>query len=319
MNLQPELLPDGMQAFLSFLQSRGRKPSTLKRYEYDLADFHRFIDVVLDGEEAAVKPDDITTYFHILAEERHYQLRTLKRIQTVLVRYFRFLRDTKRIASNPMAELPVDDSVWNVLKEEELIAPKEMKRLMDTLESDSGLSDKQQAVRPMLAPRNIVILKLFYDYGLRMHELASIRIEHLHLTRGELDITEGNPRTLQLTKELQKQLYYYLDVIPQAVRPSFDGEPLFVAFDFQRQTYRWSYENDQPKNLTEVAIQKMIREERKRAGIERAISATHFRNSYIVRELESGVSPEALMDRLGLQSMLTLTKYIRYVNEKAAG
>ncbi|MFC3526532.1 phage integrase N-terminal SAM-like domain-containing protein [Marinococcus halophilus] len=114
-----------MQAFLSFLQSRGRKPSTLKRYEYDLADFHRFIDVVLDGEEAAVTPGDITTYFHILVEERHYQLRTLKRIQTVLVRYFRFLRDTQRIASNPMAELPSNDSVWNVLQEEELITPKE--------------------------------------------------------------------------------------------------------------------------------------------------------------------------------------------------
>ncbi|MFC3526534.1 integrase [Marinococcus halophilus] len=62
----------------------------------------------------------------------------------------------------------------------------------------------------------------------------------------------------------------------------------------------------------------MIREAQARR-IERAISATHFRNSYIVRELESGVSPEALMDRLGLQSMLTLTKYIRYVNEEAAG
>ncbi|EEL61798.1 Phage integrase [Bacillus cereus F65185] len=32
-----------------------------------------------------------------------------------------------------------------------------------------------------------------------------------------------------------------------------------MAFDFNRGTYRWVYEKDAPKGLSEVAIQKMIR------------------------------------------------------------
>ncbi|SDH00663.1 Site-specific recombinase XerD [Alteribacillus persepolensis] len=313
-------IPFEAEAFLNHLTARQRKESTIKRYRYDLADFYRFIEVkeeLGEKQDGAITPQMIEEYFYLLQEERHYQLRTLKRVQTVLKRFFHYLQSTGYINVNPMTALHVDDSVWNTLTEEELITHSEEKQLKDSLFYDSGMSHKQAASRPLLAPRNLLLISLFLHYGFRLQEISLLRMKHVNQGLGELSIPEqtGNPRVVTLTKDDKNLLYHYVQVIPKAVRPVYPEDPLFVAFDFQRQTYRWSYETDAPKNLTEIAIQKMVREERKRAGIDRAISARHFRNTFIVRTLQAGTTPEKLQEMLGLNTILTLNKYIDYVEK----
>ncbi|SFE37484.1 tyrosine-type recombinase/integrase [Alteribacillus iranensis] len=312
-------LPKEAERFLDYLAANQRKKSTIKRYSYDLADFFRYVEVV-KGENKASSPRDLTpqlfeTYFHLLESERGYQLRTLKRIQTVLKKYVSFLRKNGKLHINPLASLDLDESVWNTLSDEELLTATEEHRLLSSLKSDAGLSIKQAAARPLLAPRNLFIVSLFLYYGLRLQELSHLQMKHINQGIGTISIPEitGNPRVIQLNTTEKKLLHYYVKAIPAPVRPYKDTDPLLVAFDFQRKTYRWSYETDSPKNLTEVAIQKMIREERKRADITRAISARHFRNTFIIRELVQGTSPEELKDKLGLQTILTLNKYIEYV------
>ncbi|RSL33245.1 site-specific integrase [Salibacterium salarium] len=317
-------LPKDAEKFLESLTSKGRKESTILRYRYDLADFYRYIETVI-GEHAvpratAITPHTIEGYFFLLESSRHYQIRTLKRIQTVLKQYAAFLRSVGKINSDPMASLSLEDSIWNELTKEEVLTHKEEKKLLEGLQSDAGLSEKQRTARPMLAPRNLVIIRWFLYYGLRLHELSSLRLENINQGQGILFIPEktGNPRQISLSKKDKTLLFHYLQVIPAEVRPFLEHHPVFVAFDFQRQTYRWSYEMDTPKNLTEIAIQKMIREERKRVGVDRSISARHFRNTFIVRSLENGYTTEQLKEILGLNTILTLNKYIDYVNTMKA-
>ncbi|MBO1581614.1 hypothetical protein J4P91_18625 [Bacillus sp. XF8] len=67
-------------------------------------------------------------------------------------------------------------------------------------------------------------------------------------------------RIITLAEEDKKQLFRYYKTIPEPVRPKYHSyDPLFVAFDFTRGTYHWSYENEAPKGLFEVSVQKMIR------------------------------------------------------------
>ncbi|MDQ0299217.1 site-specific recombinase XerD [Salibacterium salarium] len=312
-------LPSDAEKFLNHLMTHGRKESTIIRYRYDLTDFFRYI-AITSGEDAVCKTSSITPhivegYFYILESNRQYQIRTLKRIQTVLKQYISFLKTSGKMNINPMASLSLDDSIWNELHADELLKRGEEKKLIDGIQSDLGLSDKQKAARPMLAPRNLVIIHWFLYHGLRLHELSSLTIGDINQGQGYLSISEntGNPRVISLSKKDQTLLYHYLQAIPAVIRPFMEHHPLFVAFDFQRQTYRWSYELDMPKHLTEIAIQKMIREERKRVGINRSISARHFRNTFIVRSLEKGYTTKQLKEKLGLNTILTLNKYIEYV------
>ncbi|WP_252313441.1 tyrosine-type recombinase/integrase [Sinobaca sp. H24] len=313
--------PTDVTLFLDYLASRGRKESTIRRYRYDLQDFYAFVSVELEEDRPPaskrITPSLLEGYFSLLAEGRHYHAKTIKRIHTVLLRYFSFLHSTQRIASNPMTGITAEEAVTESLQEKDLVFPAEVKKLFHSLRSDAGLSARQAAVRPMLAPRNLLMIQLFLQHGLRLQELSTLTYRQVNLGKGELAISEftGNPRIVQLSAAEKKLFFQYFQLIPEPVRPSYPHHPVFVAFDFQRQTYRWSYENDAPKNLTEVAIQKMLREERRRAGIDRAFSAKHFRNTYIVNELKKGISPEHMKETLGLQSILTLNKYISFVNQ----
>ncbi len=104
--------------------------------------------------------------------------------------------------------------------------------------------------------RNIAILNLLIDYGLSLQELTALTMHHVHFETNTLSIpaTAGVERTITLTHEDKKQLYTYYKSIPEPVRPKYhSNDPLFVAFDFNRGTYRWVYENDAPKGLTEAA------------------------------------------------------------------
>lgn len=133
--------------------------------------------------------------------------------------------------------------------------------------------------------RNIAILNLLIDYGLSLQELTALTMHHVHFETNTLSIpaTAGVERTITLAKEDKKQLYNYYKSIPEPVRPKYHSDDsLFVAFDFNRGTYRWVYENDAPKALTEIAIQKMIRLEVARANLRKGISGQHFRNTYIL-------------------------------------
>ncbi|NKW87965.1 integrase, partial [Bacillus cereus] len=89
--------------------------------------------------------------------------------------------------------------------------------------------------------------------------------------------------------------------------------PLFVAFDFNRGTYRWVYENDAPKALSEVAIQKMIRLEVKRAELGRRISAQQMRNTFIFRLIKQGINEDELVNKIGFKTKVSLKRYYQYL------
>lgn len=116
-----------------------------------------------------------------------------------------------------------------------------------------------------------------------------------------------------MKEEDKLYLYNYYKTIPEPVRPKYhSNDPLFVAFDFTRGTYHWSYEEDAPKFLTAISIQKMIRLEVKRANLRKGISAQYFRNTFILRNIQGNTPPDQVMQQIGFKSDLSLKRYYDY-------
>ena len=99
--------------------------------------------------------------------------------------------------------------------------------------------------------RNIAILNLLIDYGLSLQELTALTMHHVHFETNTLSIpaTAGVERTITLTSE-DKNNYILITKVSlnPFVQKYHSNDPLFVAFDFNRGTYRWVYENDAPKD-----------------------------------------------------------------------
>ena len=150
---------------------------------------------------------------------------------------------------------------------------------LTVISSNSALAYgiREMLVLPLMN-RNISIVHLLIHNGLSLQELVGLQMKHVHFENNTISVPGivGIERKILLTEEDKKHLFNYYKIIPEPVRPRYhSNDPLFVAFDFTRKTYHWSYENDAPKALTEIAVQKMIRIEVKRANLRKGISAQY--------------------------------------------
>lgn len=308
-----------LEDFSTYLNDKGRKHSTIQRYAYDIKDFYRWLNEnelllhIKSWNEISV--DDYQTYFSVLENKREYSLKTRHRIWVVLKKLHMFLGIVSPLGDIHLSLIP-DQSLNDI----DFITESEEALLKQTVLSTKGLTERQAKYRPLIMDRNACIINLIVNYGLSLQELVSLNMSHIHFARNTLIVPgeNGVTRSILLTAEDTQQLYKYYSTIPEPVRPrQHTDNPLFVAFDFNRGTYRWVYENDAPKALSEVAIQKMIRLEVKRAVLNRRISAQQMRNTFILRLIKQGVTEDELVRRMGFKTKISLKRYYRYLEIKS--
>ncbi|MEC2389815.1 integrase [Bacillus thuringiensis serovar malayensis] len=307
-------IQDTIQGFSSYLLSKGRKPSTIKRYIYDVESFIQWLHLSKGFNKnnvwESLHKKDFEVFFTYLKDERKYSDKTIHRIYIVLNRLYEYLD-----LPSPIEGVIQIDPPDRALRKEDFISLQEGERLKEVISSLEGLTEKQRSTRPMILERNVSIVTLLLDYGLSLKELVSLRMIHVHFENNTLSIPEDSKinRTIYLKEEDKLYLYNYYQTIPEPVRPKYhSNDPLFVAFDFTRGTYHWSYEDDSPKFLTEISIQKMIRLEVKRANLRKGISSQHFRNTYILKRIQENGTPEQIMQQIGFKSNLSLKRYYDY-------
>ncbi|HGH1673841.1 TPA: tyrosine-type recombinase/integrase [Bacillus cereus] len=303
-----------IEGFSSYLSNKGRKSSTIKRYIYDVESFiqwlHQSKRFTNDTMWESLQKKDFESFFNHLKADRQYSDKTVHRIYIVLNRLYGYLD-----LPSPIEGTTHIDPPNRALRREDFVSFEEEKRLKEVISSLEGLTEKQRSVRPMILERNVSIVILLLDYGLSLKELVSLRMVHVHFENNTLSIPEDSKvnRIIDLKEEDKLYLYNYYKTIPEPVRPKYhSNDPLFVAFDFTRGTYHWSYEEDAPKFLTEISIQKMIRLEVKRANLRKGISAQHLRNTYILKQIQENKSSQKIMQQVGLKSKLSLKRYYDY-------
>ncbi|MDA2418078.1 phage integrase N-terminal SAM-like domain-containing protein [Bacillus cereus] len=307
---------DTVQHFSSFLLDKGRKPSTIKRYAYDIEDFGQWLKESkrhpLHNIWTTLNTEDYEEYFNVLKKQRNYSDKTIHRVYIVLSRLYQYLA-----LPNPMEDMNLIVQPNRALRDEDFISKTEEKRLKYILTSLEGLTEKQRSVRPLLMDRNIAVVHLLINNGLSLQELVGLQMKNVHFENNTISVPGilGIKRTILLTEDDKKILFNYYKTIPKPVRPKYhSNDPLFVAFDFNRKTYHWSYENDVPKALTEIAVQKMIRLEVERANLRKGISAQHLRNTFILRLIENEVLEGEIIKQVGFKSKLSLKRYYDYID-----
>ncbi|TKI76378.1 tyrosine-type recombinase/integrase [Bacillus mycoides] len=306
-----------LEDFSAYLNEKGRKYSTIQRYSYDIKDFYRWLEVneILSHIKSwhELSGEDYQAYFSELENKRKYSLKTMHRIWVVLKKFHMFLGINSPIDDIQLSLIP-DQS----LSDNDFITEAEEKLLKQTILSTKGLTERQAKYRPLIMDRNACIINLVVNYGLSLQELVSLNMSHIQFARNILIVPgeDGVTRSVFLTDEDTKQLYKYYTTIPEPLRPrQHTDNPLFVA---NRGTYRWVYENDAPMALSEVAIQKMIRLEVKRAELKRRISGQQMRNTFIIRLIKQGITEDKLVSRMGFKTKLSLKRYYQYLQKKNA-
>lgn len=292
-----------------FLNSLSLKSSTIKRYNADLLLFYSWIDKSLHKDpshDSEAMQRLITAFIHHL-QIQNYSQATIKRLCSVLNQF------TLYCGMSVMPSIQKTVTAYSAaLKASDFITAAEWDQLVQGISKASSGSPRE-----ILKRRNTAIIFLLRQYGLSVSEVYNLNMSHINFAQNELTIVSDKvKRQISLEHPDKLLILQYLNEIPPLLRPRLKTEdPLFVAFFNKTMSYRYNYAIAQPKRLSIRAIQKMIKDEVKLAGL-RPFSATHLRNTSILDQLTSQMNENEIMSYFGLTSSQSLKRYTDYINKE---
>jgi integrase/recombinase XerD len=147
--------------------------------------------------------------------------------------------------------------------------------------------------------RNLTILLLLLDSGVRVSELANIDVDDVNITEGciKIRVAKGNrERIVPIGSMVQKALWKYIHLC----RP----EPL-------TQQITKLFLSDKGTALTKTGIQQLLRRYGKRAGITSVRCSPHiFRHTFALNYLLNGGDIFSLQKILGHSSLASVRVYL---------
>ena len=257
---------------------RGMSPNTVAAYARDAEG--------LLGACEGFRPADIGTaeIEHYLSDriEKGLSKRSQARLLSSLRSFFNWCVEEGEVRDNPCDRID---------------APKLGKYLpavLSVAEVDAILSSVDTKTPTGLRSR--AILEVLYGCGLRVSECTGLRISHVHLDEGFVNVIgKGNKqRIVPLGEMAAEAVRNYLPARPEPAARAFE-DILFL--------------NKNGRPLSRVSVFNLVKERAMAAGIHKEISPHTFRHSFATHLIEGGADLRTVQEMLGHESILTTEIY----------
>ena len=283
--------------FLEYLEiDRGRSARTIKNYDFYLKRFSNWAE--------NPKPDKVNTdlihkyrlYLNRLKEGRDDE--TLKKstqnYHLIALRAF-----LKYLAKHDI----------KTMSAEQIELAKQSKRTVAFLETDELIKLLKQPMlisNGMIAFRDKAILELLFSTGMRVSELANLKIDQINLKRDEFTVRgKGDkPRIVFLSKKAKETIKEY-------VGKRRDASP-YIFFSHDRAKKNRKYSGP----LTPRSVQRIVEKYALTAGITKKITPHTLRHTFATDLLLSGADIRSVQSMLGHESITTTQIYTHITNNQ---
>src|SRR3954454_7371645 len=276
-------LEKGLATFLNALSGKNRSAATVRAYQTDIQQFISFLHAtnVSVRTPADVEKVDIVEYLSALAKRALTGIARARKM-SALREYFRFLEGIGVIPKSPTTGVET---------------PKREKNGRQVLRSDEYTKMLSLAGAN---PRDYAILQVFLQTGIRVSELAHLRIEDIDFIKPAITVRgKGKQeREISLEKKGVHALKSYL-----AIRPESFSARVFL--------------NYQGEPISERGIRKLVVKYRKEAGITKKASCHTLRHTFATCKAEKGVSAFQLQQWLGHANLNTTQIYVHLGKQNA--
>lgn len=309
------MLPAFTESFIHSLEEEKLSNRTIDTYKYDLKLFFEWLNVEYEALSLEylleLKRKDYDAYFTYQLDKGSSEAK-MKRLAASLNKMLKFYDLSEKIGF-----LKPASSAQRPLVENDFVTTEETNRLLQSIASKRGLTDKQKPLYEKIAGRNLSIVLLMRNYGLTLTEVRQLNIGDINFAQNELRIyskKEAANRTIYLNPEDKRIILAYYNDIPELFRPiSYSSQPLFVAYNAKANSYHYNYNTEEPQRMSLTSIKDMVSREVKRSGIKRPISAVHLRNTCILEHIKVGEENSTILHYFGLTSRHALYRYKKYL------
>ena len=274
-------LQDAHKEFLEHLRGKKRASATVLAYGKDIQQLVAFLEDLKKGDVHEIAADDIRSFLAKL-EKGGYTQKSISRKLNSTKTFFRFLKVQELITDDPatIVEHPKFDT-----KPPRILSPIEYRALRDAARDDTRIAS---------------IIELLLQTGIRIGELANLRVEDMYFSEGAKEGTlfvrsqENRPeRTVPLNKSAEIALKKYITVRPKTTNTALfvtkTGRPLLV------------------RNIR-TAIDRYY----KKAGISGA-KVNDLRHTWVAHHLSSGASLVLISKIAGHKRISTTERYLALI------
>lgn len=256
---------------------RRMSPNTVASYCHDVEAFLKTVDLA----PRAVEPADIEKYLGRLTADG-LSKRSAARLVSALRNFFDWCVEEGEVKENPCDRVD---------------APKLGKYLPEvlSLEEVTAILESVDLKKPF-GKRDRAILEVLYGCGLRVSEASNLRISHVHLKEGFVDV---------IGKGDKQRLVPLGDMAADAIRAYLPERP----YPNGRENEDILFLNRFGKPLSRVSIFKLVKEQAMIAGVQKEISPHTFRHSFATHLIENGADLRIVQEMLGHESILTTEIY----------
>lgn len=269
--------------FLDYIGlERGLSPNTASAYRADLLEFIGFLQRRKISSFSRVKRADVLA-FMMAEKDRGLSTPSLSRRLVAIKVFFRYLQQEGLLSEN-ITDSMDSPKLWKVLPD--ILTFKEVDRLLAAPDEKTPMGRRDRA-----------ILETFYGAGLRVSELAHLRLEDLHLDERYLRcIGKGNKeRVVPVNDTARDALRRYMDSTRPALDPNGACRAVFLTV--------------RRKPFSRKGLWKMIKQYALKAGIGKNISPHTLRHSFASHLLANGAPLRVIQEMLGHADISTTQVY----------
>lgn len=275
-----------LERFRAYLDKHSLSPVTIRNYLADMRAFSRWHASRRSGRRAAeFVPGDFLAYREHLCNETDHSTATVNRRLQSLRLFGRFLEETGQVAKNPTLAIKLVQNGNQQPEAPRTLSPEEVLQLEEAI----------HAGRPSLVLRDLAIVQLMLQAGLRVHEVAALRLRDLSPAWRAMKVqVRGNQRSVERIVPLNP-------LAARAVREYTTVRPAIPRVD-----HLFVSQMGQP--LSTRSIQRVIDTYARAAGLEN-VCAQSLRHTCAKAMLEDTHDAQLVARWLGHRSTRILSMY----------
>lgn len=279
--MESYLFPSLIEKFTGSLKAQGKSQFTIIAYKKDLEQFVGFLSTREMADIRDVKKAEIDAFISKLLTDNYTKKSASRKLNSIRT-FFRFLKQEGLIDQNPSLEVSHPKYAQT--------PPRSFTKLEYRAIRDVAKED----------PRTYAMIEILLQTGIRIGELASIRLTDVKDNTLHIRSYGKTPaRDVPLNKAVKKAIADYVKI-------RHNGQQA------QDEDYLFTTRTNKPllvRNIRQI-ITRCFRE----VGV-KDVTVNDFRNTFIAHQLESGYSIEYIAKVVGHKRLSSTERFLSLVKE----